>query len=148
MFSTKGRQLRRHRQVGIEGERGAVEYEFVLAADFVEVNQRQPAFGHARHRDRQPQIVLVARVRRAVRHDQDFRAGFRETFDDVFVFRRLLKPDVLANGNANPDAADGHRSGGGAARKQALFIEDAVVRQIGLERIAAIRPSSSSAQAL
>ena len=47
-------------QIGIEHERGAVEHQLVLPADLIEIDQRQPALGDARHRDRQPHIALVA----------------------------------------------------------------------------------------
>ena len=133
MLSLERRQLRRDREIGVQRERCAVEHQFVLAADLVEIDQRQPAFGDAGNRDRQPHIVLVARVRRAVGHDQDFRAGLGETFDDVFVFGGFLEPDVLADGHADPDAAHRYRARGGSAREHALFVEHAVIRQVGLE---------------
>jgi hypothetical protein len=100
-------QLRRDRKIGVERERRAVEHQLILPADLVEIDQRQTALGDAGNRDRQPQIVLVARIGRAVRHDKDFRAGLGEAFDDVLVFLGLFEPDVLADGNADPDAADG-----------------------------------------
>ncbi len=126
-------QLRRDRKIGVERKRRAVEHQFVLPADLVEIDQRQTALGDAGDRDRQPQIVLVARIGRAVRHDKDFRAGLGEAFDDVFVFLRLFEPDVLADGNADADAADGDRTRGGTAREQSLFVEHAVIRQVRLE---------------
>ena len=73
-------------KIGVERKRSAVEHQFVLPADLVQIHHRQPALGHARHRDRQPQIVLVARVGRAVRNHQNFRACLGEALDDVFVF--------------------------------------------------------------
>ena len=124
--------MRRDRKIGVQRERGAVEHQFVLAADLVEIDQRQPAFGDAGHRDRQPQIVLVARIGRAVRHHQDFGAGLGEAFDDVLVVLGLFQPDVLADRHADADAADRHRARGGSAREQALFVEHAVIRQVGL----------------
>ena len=127
------RQLRRHREIGVQRKRRAVEHQFVLPADLIEINQRQPAFGDPRNHDRQPQIAFFSRVRRAIRHHQNFSAGLCETFDDVFVIRRFLQPDVLADRYAHPDAAHGHRAGGGAAREQALFVEHAVVRKVCLE---------------
>src|SRR6185295_19806421 len=48
-------------------------------------------------------------------------------------FLGLLEPYILADRHADADAADGHRAGGGAARKQPLFVEHAVIRQVGLE---------------
>jgi hypothetical protein len=82
----EGGQLRRDRKIGVERERRAVEHQFVLPADLVEINQRQAALGDAGDRDRQPEIVFVARIGRAVRHHQNFRAGLGETFHDVLVF--------------------------------------------------------------
>jgi hypothetical protein len=125
--------LRRDRKIGVEREGSAVEHQFVLATDLVEIDQWQAALGNAGDRDRQPEVVLVARVGRAVRHHQDFRAGLGETLDDIFVFFRFFEPDVLADGNADPDAVDGHRPRGGTAGEQTLLVEHAVVRQIGLE---------------
>ena len=125
--------MRCDRKIGVERERRAIEHQFILPADLVEIDQRQAAFGDTGDGDRQPQIVLVARVGRTVRHHQDFRAGLGEAFDDVFVFLRLLEPDVFADGNADPDAADGHRTRGGTAREQPLLVEHAVIRQVRLE---------------
>ena len=123
--------MRRHRKIGIERKRGAVENQFVLAADLVEIDQRQSALGHPRHRNRQPHVGLVARVRRAVRHHQDFRTGLGQAFDDVLVVFGFLEPGILADRHADPDAADRHRARGGPAREHALFVEHAVVRQVG-----------------
>ena len=126
------RQLRGDRKIGVQRERRAVEHQLILPADLVEIDQRQTAFGNTSHRDRQPQIVLVARIGRAVRHDENLRAGLGEALDDIFVFLRLFEPDVLADGNADADALDRHRPRGGTAREQPLFVEHAVVRQVGL----------------
>ena len=125
--------MRRDRQVSIERERGAVEHQFVLPADLVEIDQRQAALGDARYRDRQPEIVLVARIGRAVRHHQNFRAGLGQALDDVFVFFGLFEPDVLADGDADANALDGQRARRRSAREQALFVEHTVVRQVRLE---------------
>ena len=59
----------------MQAERRAVEHELVLAADLVDVDQRQVALGDARDRDVEADVVLVAPVGRAVRHDQQFGAG-------------------------------------------------------------------------
>ena len=119
-------------QIGVERERGAVEHQFILPADLVQINQRQPALGDAGNRDRKPEIVLVARVRRAVRHHQDFRAGLGEALDDVLVVLGFFEPDVLADRHADAHALHRHRARRGPAREQALFVEHAVVRQIRL----------------
>ena len=129
----KRRQLRRHREIGIERKRGAVKYKFVLPADLVEIDKRKPALGDPRHRNRQADVVLVARVGRTVRHNENFRAGLGETFDDVLVIFRLFQPGILADRHPDPHAADRHRTRGGPPREHALFIEHAVIRQVDLE---------------
>ena len=115
------------RTIGIEREGGAVEDEFVLAADFVQINQRQRAFAHARNRDLQAFVLLAAPIGRTVRHDEKLGAGLGETFDD------LLAPDVLADRHADAHAAKDDRPRRPPGGKDALFIEDAVIRQIDLE---------------
>ena len=82
----EGGQLRRDRKIGVERERRTIEHQFVLSADLVEIDQRQAALGNTGNCDRQPQIVLVARIGRAVRHHQNFSAGLGEALDDVLVF--------------------------------------------------------------
>ena len=44
----------------MQPERGAVEHQFVLAADLVDIDERQLAFGDAGDRDVEPNLVLVA----------------------------------------------------------------------------------------
>ena len=58
----KGRQLEGERAIGVQAERGAVEYQFVLTADLIDVDERQVAFGHARDRDVEAHLVLVVRI--------------------------------------------------------------------------------------
>ena len=125
-------QLRRDRQIAVEGKRGAVEDELVLAADLVEIDERQSAFGDACDRNRQPDVGLVARVRRAVRNQQNFGAGLGEALDDVLVILGFFQPDVLADRHTDADAFDRHRPRGRPAREQALLVEHAVIRQIAL----------------
>ena len=48
----------------MQAERGAVEHQLVLAANLVDVDERQIAFGDARHRDVEPHVVLFASVGR------------------------------------------------------------------------------------
>ena len=129
----KARQLERERTIGIQTKRRAVEHQFVLTADLIEIDQRQTAFGNARDGDRQTHVVLLARVRRTVRHDQNFGAGLGQALDDVLVFFRLFHPCVFTDGDANPHAADRYRSCCRPARKHALFVEYAVVRKVSLE---------------
>ncbi len=129
----EGRKLRCQRTIGIQHERRAVEHQFVLAADLVEVNQRQIALGHPRHRDRQPDIILVARIGRAVGHDENFRPGFSQALDDVLVVLGFFDPGVLADRHADSHAANRQGTPDRASRKHALLVEHAVIRQIDLE---------------
>ena len=127
----------------MQRERRAVEHQFVLAADLVEIDQRQGMLGDARDREIEPRLVLVAPIGRAVRHDQDFGAGLGEALD------HLLAPDVLADRDAEPNAAEIDRAGQRPGRKHPLLVEHAVIRQIDLEtQSAAIRPRSRKAMAL
>ncbi len=120
------RKLEGERAVGIEAERTAVEHDLVLSADGVEIDQRQAALDHARDRDVEPHLRLVAMVGRAVRHQQDLAAGLRDAFDDV------RPPDVLADRNTDAHALEHDRARHWPRRKHPLLVEHAVVRQIDL----------------
>ena len=72
------RHLQRQRPVGIQHEGGAVKHQFVLPADLVEIGHGQSRFGHARHHEIEPDIILVLLEGRAVGNQQDFRAGLRQ----------------------------------------------------------------------
>ena len=126
------RKLRRQRTVAVQRERSAVEHQFILAAELVEVDQRQAALGDARHRDVDAHVVLVARVRRAVRHDEDFRAGLAQALDHVLVGGGLVDPDVLADRHADAHALERHGAGRLSGHEHPLLVEHAVVRQVDL----------------
>ena len=128
----EGRKLERHRAVGIERERGAVEHQFVLAAELIDIDQRQAGFGDAGHHDIEADFALVAPIGRAVGHDQDFGAGLGETLDDVLVVAPV-GPGVLADRQAEPHAAEIHRPRQRPGSEDALLVEHAVIRQIDLE---------------
>ena len=113
--------------VGVEGEGGALEHQLVLAADEVEIDQRQAALDDAGDRDALTDRELVALVRRGVGDEQDLAAGLEDAFD------RIRPPDVLADRHADAHAAKDDRAGRGARREHPLFVEDAVVRQVDLE---------------
>ena len=123
----KGRKLERQRTIGVQTERNAVEHQFVLAADLVDVDGRQPLLGDARHRDVEPHVALLPPIGRAVRHHQQFGAGLGQALDD---FRA---PDVLADRQPQAHAAEIHRPRHRPRREHALLVEHAVVRQIDLE---------------
>ena len=104
----------RERAVGVQRERGAVEHQFVLAADLVDVDQRQAA-SRPRARPRPSCARRPCRaVGRAVRHDQDFGAGLVQALDAP-----RLEPDVLADRHADADAANRIGPGSGPARTRA-----------------------------
>ena len=58
------------RAVGVHDERAAVEDQFVLAADLVDVGERHPRFGHACARELETVFELVHLERRAVGDEQ------------------------------------------------------------------------------
>ena len=93
------RHLEGERAVGVQAKGAAVEDKLVLPAHLIGEDQRQSALDDAGDRDLHALIRLVAPVGRAVRHDQDFGAGLRQALAD------LREPDVLADRDADPDAA-------------------------------------------
>src|SRR5208283_3965953 len=96
-------------------------------ADLVQINQRQFAFAHARNRNLQAFVVLAAPIRRTVRHDEKLGTGLGETFDD------LRAPDVFADRHADAHATKDDRPRRPPRGEDALFVEDAVIRQIDFE---------------
>jgi hypothetical protein len=122
----ESRKLERDRAVGIQPERTAVEYQFVLPAEHVEIDQRQATLDHARNRDIEAHLRLVAPIGRAVRHQQDFAARFGDALDHI------RPPDVLAHRNADAHAAQDDRSRQRPRLEHALLVEHTVVRQIDL----------------
>jgi len=66
-------------------------------------------------------------VGRAVGHEQDLAAGLGEALD------HLLAPDVLADGQAEAQAAQVDRPRQGAGGEDALLVEDTVIGQVHLE---------------
>ena len=94
------RELRAEGQVGVEHEGGALEHELVLAADLVDVDERQAGVLDARHRHVEPLVDDAAPVGRAVRHQQNLAAGLADAFD------RLRAPDVLADRHADAQPAE------------------------------------------
>ena len=115
------------RAVGVERERAAVEHELVLAADHVEIDERQPALDDARDCDVLADRELVALVRRGVADEQDFAAGLENALD------RVRAPDILADRNAEARAAKDDRPRRGAGREHPLLVEHAIIGQVDLE---------------
>jgi hypothetical protein len=91
------------------------------------IYERKAGFGHARDCEIEAHIFLTVMIGRAVRHQQNFRAGFGETFGDVRA------PHVLTDRRADAHAIEVQGAGHGPRREDALFVEDAVIRQIDLE---------------
>ena len=112
--------------VGIEHERCPVEHELVLTADLVDIDERPPRLGDPRLRDAVAGLLLAHPIRRAVGNDQDLRARLHQGL------AHLLGPDVLADRHAERHAAKWNGRGEWARREHALFVEDAVIRQIVL----------------
>ncbi len=123
----KGRKLHRQRRIRVQHERPALEHQFVLPADLIEIDQRQPGLRHAPDRDAQPLVDHAPPIGRAIRHQQDFAAGLGDAFGG------LRAPDVLADRHADPHAAEIHRSRHGPDGEHPLLVEHAVIRQIDLE---------------
>ncbi len=123
----KGRQLTGEFGIGVQDERGAIEDEFVLPPDLIEVDERQPALGDACRRNAEAFIRLAAPVRRAIGNEQQFRPGLRKALDDLFL------PDVLADRDADPHAANRNGSRKRAGYEHPLLVEHTVVRKIHLE---------------
>ena len=129
---TKVRELEGERAIGVQAERRAVEHKLVLAADLVHIDERQIAFGDARHGDVESNLVLVAGIRRAVGHDHQLGTGLGEAFDHVLVVAPF-GPDVLADGNAEAHTAEIDRPGRRPRREDAALVEHAIVRQVHFE---------------
>ena len=108
-------------------ERRSVEDQFILTADLIEINERQAAFRHARDGNVDAAVGLWPIERRSVRRNDNFGACLGKCFDD------LGGPDVFADRHADADAAHVQRTRHRPDRENALFVEDAVVRQIRLE---------------
>src|ERR1700730_16409158 len=68
----KIRKLERARAIGIEAEGRAIEDKLVLAAELIEINERQLALGDPRGGDRKPLARLAAPVGRTVGNKKNF----------------------------------------------------------------------------
>ena len=136
------RHLEGQRAVAVEAEGAAVEDQLVLAAALVDIDERQAGLDHAGKRHLLAHIGLALPIGRAVGRDQDFGAGFGQAFGD------LLEPDVLADRQAEPDAAKADRTGQRPDFEDAQLVEDAVIGQFDLVAQASTLPPSSSATAL
>ena len=123
-------ELGLERAVGAQHERAAVVDHLVLAADLVEIDERQAAFDHAIDAELHAHVGLADLVGRAVGHQQDLAAGLGDAFDDVG------RPHVLADRHADAHALEDQRPRHRARREDALVVEHAVVRQVDLVALA------------
>ena len=113
------------RAVGPDDQGVAVEDEFVLAADHVDVGEGEVAFSRAVAAKVQAHVVLIAFIRRAVDHDQKpAPARLRD--------RAAVLPQVLADRQRNVDAANPQHAGLLARHEVTELVEDAVVGQMVL----------------
>ena len=113
--SSNMRHLQRERAVGIEHEGGAVEDQLVLAADLVEIDERQAGLGDARDGELEADVI-ACRARRASRWA---RAGVSAPVS-ARRLADLLGPDVLADRHAEPHAAEARSApAAGPARRRA-----------------------------
>src|ERR1700730_1102877 len=123
----KSRKPERARAIGIEAEGRAIEDKLVLAAELIEINERQFTLGNPRDGDRKTLVRLAAPVRRTVGNKKNLTARGGEVFD------RVRSPNILADGNADAHALAHDRPRHRPRREHALFVEHPVIRQIGLE---------------
>ena len=89
-------------------------------------HKAKPGFDAARHRQIKPGLMLFRLEGRTIDGDQDFRAGFAQSFGN----RR--EPPILANHQAKAEAAKGNRARRGAGIEHALVVKHAVIRQFML----------------
>ena len=103
----KSRKLEGERAVAMQAERRAVEYQLILAADLIDIDERQIALGDPLDRDVEAHVVLVAPIGRAVRHDHELGAGLSQALDHVLERRPALRlaPAQVAAGEADADHA-------------------------------------------
>ena len=119
-------QLVRQRAGGVQHKRRAIEHQFILPANAVQIDERQAGFHHTGDGEVQPAIILAHFERAAIGHDQQFRAGFGQAFAYV------RRPHVLAHRHADAHPTQVHWARQGPGAEQAFFVERAVIGQIML----------------
>src|SRR4029453_10110853 len=119
--------MARKRAVTVDDKRSAIEHELVLAADLIDVDQRNSRIDHALARQRQALVEFPHFERRAVRNQEQLRA------EPAKVRRDQREPDVLADRKADGRTAKDRRLRQRTWREHALLVEDAVVWQLVLE---------------
>ena len=125
------RKLEGDRAIGVERKRRAVENELILAADLIDIDERQFRLGDPRHGHVEAHLGLVAPIGRTIGHDEQLGAGLRQRFNDILVVAPV-GPGILADRQPKPHAAEAHRTGHRSRSKHALLVEHAVIRQVDL----------------
>ena len=112
--------------LGIEGERCAIEDQFILAADQIGVDRGNAGGGNplAHHLD--PLMMLFQMAGRGIEDEEQFGAG------GGGALGRAGFPDVGADVDAAADAAQGHDAGFAAGVEVAFFVENVVIGQASL----------------
>ena len=120
------RHLESQRAVAVESEGAAVEDQLVLAAALVDIDERQARLDHAGERHLLADLGLALPIGRAVGRDENFGTGLGQAFAD------LLVPDVLADRQTEPHAAEADGAGQRADVEDAQLVEDAVIGELDL----------------
>src|SRR5205823_1537545 len=120
----KCRKLECERAIAVQSKRCTVEHQLILPAHLVYIEDRQVAFRYTCDRDIEPHGLLVAPIRRAIRHEQQFCPGLAQALNDIG------SPDILTNRNAEANSTKTDWARQRTRGEDALFIKDAIVRQI------------------
>src|SRR5205085_4270081 len=125
-------KLKREGAVRLQTEGRAIEHQLILSADLIHIHDREIAFDDAGNRNIETHVPLAAGIGRAVGYDEQLGAGFGEAFDDILVIAPL-RPDVLADRESKPDAAEACRARQRSRSKDAPLVEYAIIGQVHLE---------------
>ncbi len=112
---------------GVHDQGVAVEDQFVLAADHVDVGQCHVGLAGAAGAQLQPRVPLVALVRRPVQHHQQGGPGLAHGGD-----RAAVLPQVLADHEGRVDAVQPHHREDVSGDEVAELVEHPVVGQVVL----------------
>ncbi len=123
----EGGHLKRQHAAGVQPETRPVEDLVILAANQIEVDERQAGLDHAGHHQPHAHIHLAPRMRRAIGDKQHLGPGLGQRLGHVRV------PGILADRGADPQRPDLERPRHRAGCKDALFVEHIGVRQVVLD---------------
>ena len=108
----------------IHDERGAVEHELVLAADAIDVDERQSGLARPGADLQTPRLLLARVVGRAVRHRDHLRARFLRPPG------RTREPDVLADQETDGGAVDVDDARRASRPEIPLLVEHRVIGEL------------------